>query len=284
MWTGAEEIAWMRSLEAVRSPLGNGLTYFLNVLGDVPGYLILAPVVYWLNRHRDGIRILVGLLLCMAANVLLKDWVHEPRPYQVANLTPLFRFHDGSFPSGHAQVSTLFWLSIMTLYPRRWVFLVVPVLIVAIGLSRVYSGVHFPHDVLAGWGLGGLFYFAFSRTSWDLPIPRAVSSAALLSLLWLDSNPSLLSLVGTLLGVHLGCRWLAHEADGNNDLSVRSRTVAIFLGVSVLVVLYSGLTLLRAHLGAGGWQSVMVGAGFVGIGLWLTLGYQKLEATLLYAR
>jgi undecaprenyl-diphosphatase len=68
-----------------------------------------------------------------------------------------------SFPSGHSTVSSATYLLLAIIVARfeptigikRTVFILASVLIVAIGISRVYLGVHWPSDVLGGWVLGG---------------------------------------------------------------------------------------------------------------------------------
>lgn len=74
---------------------------------------------------------------------------------------PLARAHDPSFPSGHALGSTVTYgvllLVFLPVVPRRfrgWTVGAVAVLVVAVGLTRVALGVHFPSDVLGGWSLG----------------------------------------------------------------------------------------------------------------------------------
>jgi undecaprenyl-diphosphatase len=74
------------------------------------------------------------------------------------------KIHSYSFPSGHAFGAMVFyglWAYLAYKYlPHPWnitVAAILAVLIVLIGVSRVYLGAHFPSDVIGGWLLGGLF-------------------------------------------------------------------------------------------------------------------------------
>jgi len=108
-----------------------------------------------------------AVVVAQALSEILKAWVGRPRP-------PL-RLHldldyGASFPSGHAMMSAVVYLtlaSVMTAGERRRqvrmpTVAMAMVLIASIGVSRVYLGVHWPSDVLAGWLLGSAVALAAS--------------------------------------------------------------------------------------------------------------------------
>jgi membrane-associated phospholipid phosphatase len=80
------------------------------------------------------------------------------------------RIHSYSFPSGHSFGATVFYGLLAYLawsrLPHPWNLLVVlllVLLIILVGLSRVYLGAHFPSDVVVGWLLGGLSLFVIIK-------------------------------------------------------------------------------------------------------------------------
>ncbi len=89
-------------------------------------------------------------------NVLTKLIFHRVRPHLWPSLTPE---KDYSFPSGHAMISLAVMVSLLLLaWPTRWrwpVLLAGGLFVLLVGLSRLYLGVHYPTDVLAGWAAGG---------------------------------------------------------------------------------------------------------------------------------
>ena len=95
----------------------------------------------------------------MALTGLLKDVFQRDRPPMILHLVPAV---NASFPSGHATLSATVYLTLGALIahfaPRRrvrvYALTTAVLLAVIVGCSRVYLGVHWPTDVLAGWCVG----------------------------------------------------------------------------------------------------------------------------------
>ena len=88
-------------------------------------------------------------------NLILKQIFAAPRPDLLPHLDIV---HSYSFPSGHAAGNMMFFGALAMLAGRRWAYGAGGVMIALIGASRVWLGVHWPSDVMAGWveGLGWL--------------------------------------------------------------------------------------------------------------------------------
>jgi undecaprenyl-diphosphatase len=96
------------------------------------------------------------------ASTILKDLFVRPRP----DLVPRSAYSSGaSFPSGHSMMSAITYLTLGALLARSqerkrlkaYFFLVAALLTFMVGVSRVYLGVHWPTDVLAGWVAGAVW-------------------------------------------------------------------------------------------------------------------------------
>jgi undecaprenyl-diphosphatase len=132
-------------------------------LGSVAvlGIVSVVVVAYLLlERSRaEALLVLVAVLGGVAINSLLKIQFARPRPDL---FVPAAKVFTASFPSGHAALSAITYMTLAALLARttvdqrlRYYFVAVAVaLTFMIGVSRVYLGVHYPTDVLAGWCIG----------------------------------------------------------------------------------------------------------------------------------
>jgi undecaprenyl-diphosphatase len=127
----------------------------------VLGTLTFAVSVYLVLTHRAEAAwlILIAVLGGLAINNLLKLAFSRPRPTFIAHEPPL---NTTSFPSGHAAMSAVTYLTMGALLAQTCPAFSTKICIVAlttlstlcVGLSRIYLGIHYPTDVLAGWSLG----------------------------------------------------------------------------------------------------------------------------------
>lgn len=144
--------------ENVRNPILDNIMIFITSLGD-GGFIWIAATILLLipkKTRKVGIMSAVALLLSLIVNNnIVKNLVQRPRPYmtftdlQILIPTP----SEFSFPSGHTSSSFAAAGVFYTNLPKK---IGVPAVILAglIGLSRLYVGVHYPTDVIAGILMG----------------------------------------------------------------------------------------------------------------------------------
>jgi membrane-associated phospholipid phosphatase len=115
--------------------------------------LAFATIVLWLRRRfLDAAFILASVAGATSLNLILKEWFYRPRPDLWPHLVTEFGY---SFPSGHAMMSSALVFAVVWLVwhsSRRWLAVGLGALyMVGVGFSRLYLGVHYPTDVVAGW-------------------------------------------------------------------------------------------------------------------------------------
>jgi undecaprenyl-diphosphatase len=127
--------------------------------------LVVLAVGGFLAMARKGHAALT-VLVAVSSGVLLSQtmkWAYaRPRPELVPHGAEVYT---ASFPSGHSMMSAVVYLTLGALLARTqsdqgvkiYILSVAVILTVLVGTSRVYLGVHWPTDVLAGWALGGVW-------------------------------------------------------------------------------------------------------------------------------
>ena len=155
---------WLPGAARDISALGSTIVLGI-ILFSVVGYLLL-------TQRRAAAWLMLGAVSSgVVLNNLLKYSFARPRPDLV---TPAVQVFTASFPSGHATMSAITYLTLGALLARtqpdrrvRIYFMTLAALLtVLVGLSRIYLGVHYPTDVLAGWCIGT----AWAMACWVLMI------------------------------------------------------------------------------------------------------------------
>lgn len=135
----------------------------LTALGSAVVLILFALLILgylWLNRaYAATLLIAIATAGGEALNMLLKELFIRARPEITSHLVTV---KTSSFPSGHAMAASIFYLTMGALLtqtasrPREKAYLMGAAILLTLltGLSRVYLGVHYPSDVLAGWSAG----------------------------------------------------------------------------------------------------------------------------------
>lgn len=157
--------SWLMSVMRDVSALG-GVAVLTLMIASISGALLLR------GRHRMTLFLWASIAGGTVGMLVLKSFFQRPRPSIVPHLVDITQT---SFPSGHSMVSAIVYLTLAALLARatsrpilRIYYLAVGIcLTLLIGFSRVYLGVHYPTDVLAGWCAGaGWASVCYLITTW----------------------------------------------------------------------------------------------------------------------
>ena len=241
---------WIISLQAAGGPALDAFFEGATFMGELEFYLIFVPILFWSVDAATGARVGFAFLVTAYVNPILKDLFDQPRPYQM-NASVSDRTVEGSgMPSGHAQSSIFVWGVLAAQVNRRWFWVLAMVIAFFIGLSRVYLGVHFPHQVIAGWAVGAillvLFLFFDPRIEYAiarLPLAQqllvTLAVPLLLAIVYTHSDTvrSAAVMAGFGSGIVLCRRYVPFSAAGY----WWQRVLRSIIGLIVLIALYVGL-------------------------------------------
>lgn len=233
-------------LQRFSHPLLDRLFLAITWLGDEMFYILAISLLYWCWDRRLAYRLSYGFLVSMWFNATLKQWVNNPRPSPevVRCLLPL---RDPSFPSGHAQGSATFWLYLASQLRRRWFTVTAGLLVLLVGLSRIYLGVHYHTDVLFGWALGLGFVILLSRFADTLERGASTTVVAVsillpLAMVLVHGSKNALNPAGFLFGVAIGYR-LVGQQEPARAAALPKQLMRVILGLGLVLGLRVGLKL-----------------------------------------
>ena len=268
------------AIQTIRSPALDAFFQGVTFLGNAEFYLLLAPVFIWSVNYRLGARLGILLLLSAYINQALKELFMQPRPCEPRPDVCIDQADSYGLPSGHAQNAVVFWGVVAQWIGTAWAWIAAILLMLLIGISRIYLGVHFPTDVFVGWAIGivilGLYIVLGERVEkWLEGCSLAVQILLALALpvLFLAIQPSAVTaqitgaFAGIAVGVALGVRYLDFDAGGQ----IWKRAVRFLLGVAVVAAIFFGLRIIFPGEGESLYAIFrFIRYGFVG--LWISLG------------
>ncbi|MDX1673616.1 MAG: phosphatase PAP2 family protein [Longimicrobiales bacterium] len=149
-WLADARTDWLDTVALQITALGNAATLAVVALA--------AAAILWAARRRVSVTLLaLSLVSGTLVNQLLKVLFDRPRP----EIDPLVEALTASFPSGHAMGAAITYGTVAYLVGRmagirvrRATWVGAAFLVLSIGVTRMYVGVHYPTDVLAGWLAG----------------------------------------------------------------------------------------------------------------------------------
>ncbi|MFC1847411.1 phosphatase PAP2 family protein [Chloroflexota bacterium] len=273
-------IGFINIVQQIHGPALDSIFRIITFLGTERFYLLLLPLIFWCVDFGLGARLAVILLISTYFNFGLKDILQQPRPFDIDPSVQLSDAQGYGLPSGHAQASIVGWGFIAARINKTWFSVVAILLVILIGFSRIFLGVHFPVDVLAGWVVGAVIlgvYLAarpvLERKLLELSLGLQILVILVLPLALIAIHPSagtifpMAALSGIGAGLALTRRYVAFVVTG----SWWQRTLRFLIGGSIVLALY--LSLRVAFPGEGSVLYLMLGyLGYGLTGMWISFG------------
>lgn len=133
-------------------------------LGKIEFYMLFITFLYWVVDASLGFRVFMVLLTTDIVGMAFKQLLHQPRPYWVGDVQHIGGEETSyGIPSTHASDSLAVWAYLAYQVRKRWLWITSIAIILLISFSRLYLGVHFPHDLVGGWLIGLIVLFLFIK-------------------------------------------------------------------------------------------------------------------------
>ena len=157
------------------------------VFGEEEILIVLLGFIYWCYDKKIGELMGLTIFVSLALNSMLKLVIARQRPFVVDNSIVNIRPSTSggySFPSGHTQTAATTYFSIYYALKKRWVLILAIVITTLVAISRMYLGVHYLTDVLAGAFIGILIsYFIMNKLKDEKKLVKLYQILLLLSIL-----------------------------------------------------------------------------------------------------
>lgn len=251
------------AVQSVRNGLFDGLADVLHAMGGEVFFLIVLSLIYWsINRHL-GIRLIVALTVAGILNSVLKDVFQRPRPFMVSDLVIALQEEvNYGIPSAHVMVGLVVWGYAALFAKRRWLYWAVALFVIVMAWSRLYIGVHFPQDVIAGALFGLIVLLLYARAvepvaaRWQhmnpyLRIGLLVLAGAI-TVLVAGYDRNALALAGILIGVGPAMELELRYANFSNAGTPAQRILRYIIGIVLMLALFLGLRVLFGTLAEEG--------------------------------
>ena len=268
------------AIQQIHGPLLDNIFRGITFTGEEQFYLVLFPLILWCIEYSFGAVLVIFFLLSNFFNIILKDLFQQPRPFDLNPSLKLSQADGYGMPSGHAQLAATVWGAIAVRVHKTWFWIVAIVIILLIGFSRVYLGVHFPTDVLAGWIIGAILLVIYIAARYPLGKwlsglnmwPQLLLAIGVtVVLLLLNRSTEALTSSGTLFGATAGLVFARRYVSFSVSGAWWHRVVRFLIGMIILLGLYLGLKAVFPPDGT------VMGAIFrflryMLLGVWLVLG------------
>ena len=240
------ELEILRHIQSISNPFFDFLFQLITICGEQIVLIVIISIIYWALDKKFGEYIAYSVLTSVLLNNAVKDIFKMKRPIGEEGIRTLReKTATGySFPSGHTQSSASFYGAMAIYLKKKAMYIIATIMIILIGFSRLYLGVHYPKDVIVGGILGVLtslicykLYNRFENKMLLYVITFIVFIPALTFAHSADFIKGMGTYLGFVIGMYIEKKYVNFSIEGSTTVKV----IRVLLGILILLVLQVGL-------------------------------------------
>ena len=143
--------------QEISTPVLDKAAEMITMLGEQYFFIIVISFIYWNVSKKEGFKLASAFIFSSMVNAVLKITFHTSRPFEKLGSISGKRIETAtgySFPSGHTQGATTFFITLSQIIRKKLFTIIAIIILLLVGISRVYLGVHWPVDVVAAVLIG----------------------------------------------------------------------------------------------------------------------------------
>lgn len=243
------ELEILRSIQSIANPFLDILFQLITMCGEQIVLISIIAVIYWTLDKKFGEYIAYSVLTSVLLNNTIKDIFKMKRPIGEKGIRTLREqtATGYSFPSGHTQNASSFYGAMAIYLKKRVMHIIATIMIILVGFSRLYLGVHYPKDVIVGGILGVLtslicykLYNKFENKMLLYVITFVIFIPALTFAHSADFIKGMGTYLGFIIGIYIEKKYVNFSVEG----STGNKVIRVLLGILILLTLQVGLKVL----------------------------------------
>lgn len=243
------ELEILRSIQSIANPFLDFLFQLITICGEQTVLIVIISIIYWTKDKKFGEYIGYSVLTSTLVNSTIKDIFKFKRPIGEEGIRTLReKTATGySFPSGHTQGAASFYGAIAIYIKKKAIYIIATIIIILVGFSRLYLGVHYPKDVIVGGILGIItsyvcykLYNKYKNKILLYTITFIIFLPALNFVNSADFIKGLGAYFGFLIGIFIEKKYVNFCVEGKRI----NKIVRVTMGILILLFLQKGFKIL----------------------------------------
>lgn len=235
------ELDIIRLIQSIHNESLDFIFQVITMLGESATILMIILSIYWSFNKKVGEYVAYSFLTSALLNNIIKNIIRAPRPINEEGIRSL-RIHTAtgySFPSGHSQgAASTYWAFAVS--NRRKILKIISVIVILlVGFSRLYLGVHYPKDVIFGIIFGMITaattHYLFQR--FENKQLLYLATLLVFSVGILNPSPDFTKSLGSFMGFIMGRKFEMKYVNYDTDIAVSHRVIRIVGGGMLLLVI-----------------------------------------------